>query len=200
MDFEGRWSRNWIPWSGLQGFWTRLFEWLSPPENNVVPNHEARVNITEQQAILDLTVYEENGANSQYRFSVSGKAGKSEGTLVKLAPGHYQASLPYQSTGDYRIELSEDRGGRRIVFPSVGYTLAYDRGTEISRPEINARLLSRMAQATGGEINPKLLENLKKTSVSRSFQPLRQGLVIAAFWLFLLEIALGKFVFAEPNE
>jgi hypothetical protein len=57
-----------------------------------------------------------------------------------------------------------------------------------------------MAQATGGEINPKLLEKLKKTSVNRSFQPLREGLIIAAFWLFLLEIALRKFVLAEPNE
>jgi uncharacterized membrane protein len=200
MDFEARWSRNWIPWSGLQGFWIRLFEWLSPPENNLVPNHEARVIVAEQKAILDLTVYEENGANSQYRFSVSGKGGKSEGTLVKLAPGHYQADLAYLSKGDYRIELSEDRGGRRIVFPPVGYTLAYDRGTEIPQPEMNTRLLSRMAQATGGEINPKLLEKLKKISVSRSFQPLREGLILAAFWLFLLEIALRKFVLAEPNE
>jgi hypothetical protein len=200
MDFEGRWSRNWIPWSGLQGFWTRLLEWLSPADKNLVPSHEARVNMTEQQAILDLTVYEENGANSQFRFWVSGKTGKSEGSLVKLAPGHYQAALPDLSKGDYRIELSEDRGGRRIVFPPVGYTLAYDRSTEMPRPEINTRLLSRMAQATGGEINPKSLEKLKKTSVSRSFQPLRAGLIMAAFALFLLEITVRRFVFAEPIE
>jgi hypothetical protein len=117
-----------------------------------------------------------------------------------LAPGHYQAALPYQSKGDYRIELSENGGGRRIVFPPVGYTLAYDRGSEMPRPDINARLLSRMAHTTGGEINPKSLEKQRKISVSRTFQPLREGLIIAAFWLFLLEIALRKFVFAEPNE
>ena len=54
MDLEGRWSRNWIPWSGLQGFWDRLFEWLDPPEENLIPAHEARVSFTAKMAsVLD---------------------------------------------------------------------------------------------------------------------------------------------------
>ncbi len=198
-DLEGRWSRNWIPWGGLQGFWARLFDWISPPEENLVPAHEARVSVLGNQAVLDLSIFDDSGANSQYRFSISGKTEKISGSLTKLASGHYQAILPVTSPGDYRIDLVEDRGGRRIVFPPLGYSFPYAHKTEMPRREFNTALLSRMAQATGGEITPKSLDKLTKMSVSKSYLPLRQGLIMLAFGLFLLEVAMRKFAFAEPD-
>jgi Ca-activated chloride channel family protein len=198
-DLEGRWSRNWIQWDGLQGFWARLFEWLSPSEENLVPTHEARVSFTENRSVLDLSIYDESGANSQYRFSTSGKAGKSEGTLAKLAPGHYQATLPLAMPGDYRIDLIENRGGRHIAFPPVGYTLAYDQTSELPRPDFNTQLLSRLALATGGEINPKSLDKITKTTLFKSYRNTRQPFIIMAFCLFLFEVAIRKFAFAEPD-
>src|SRR6185503_11653762 len=135
MDLEGRWSRNWIPWGGLQGFWKRILEWLVPVEENLVPTHEARVSFSENRSILELSIFEEVGANSHYRFSLSGKAGKTEGALARLAPGHYQAVLPASQPGDYRIDIVEDRGSRRIPFPPVGYSLAYPLNAELPRPE-----------------------------------------------------------------
>ena len=200
-DFEGRWTRNWIPWGSLQGFWGHILDWLSPPEENLVPAHEARVSFVENQSILDLSVFDESSANSQYRFTVTGKAGKSEGVLNKLAPGHYQAALPISQPGDYRVDLLEERGGRKIAFPPIGYTLPYDINTERPRPEFNTRLLSRLAEATGGEINPKppgsSLSN--RDVVTKSYEPLRQPFIVLAFCLFLLEVALRKFLFAESD-
>ena len=111
-DLEGRWTRSWVPWGGLQGFWGQILEWLSPAgEQNSIPLHEARVSFTGGQSILDLSVYEDSSANSQYRFSLSGKTGKTDGTLTKLAPGHFQAVLPMASGGDYRIDITE---GERV--------------------------------------------------------------------------------------
>ena len=96
-DLEGRWTRNWIPWSGLQGFWNRLIEWLVPVEENLVPAHEARVTFAENRPILDLSVFEESSANSQYRFTVTGKGGKSEGFLTNWLPGITKRSYPFQN-------------------------------------------------------------------------------------------------------
>jgi len=199
IDLEGRWSRNWIPWGGLQGFWGRILEWLNPPEENLVPAHEARVSFAENRSILDLSIYEEGSANSQYRFTISGKGGKSEGTLDKLAPGHYQVALPIFDPGDYRIDLLEERSGRKIPFPPIGYTLAYDKSSELPRPEFNTRLLARLAQASGGEINPKSVGMEKTDIVSKSYEPIRQPFIILAFCLFLIEVALRKLAFAEPD-
>ena len=152
-DLEGRWSRNWIQWNELQNFWGKILDWLRPSEEPI-PLHEERVSLSASQPVLELFAYEEASADSQFRFSVIGKSGRSEGTLRKLAPGHYQAELPISVPGDYRIELTEERRGRRIPYPPIGYTLPYDRESEIARPEFNTNLLIQLAQATGGEINP----------------------------------------------
>lgn len=56
-----------------------------------------------------------------------------------------------------------------------------------------------MAEATGGEINPKANEAQNRISISKSYSPLKQPLIILAFCLFLLEVALRKLAFAEPD-
>jgi hypothetical protein len=157
------------------------------------------VSLAENRSILDLSVYEDASANSQFRFAVTAKGAKTEGSLLKLAPGHYQAVLPITAAGSYRVELTEERGGRRISFPPVGYSLPYDSTSEVPRSELNLRLLARMAEATGGEINPNSAERVTTTSLTKSYQPVRQPLIIIAFALLLLEITLRRFVFNEPD-
>jgi uncharacterized membrane protein len=198
-DLEGRWSRNWIQWGNLQGFWGKVLEWLSPNDDVDIPAHEARVSFADNRSILDLSVYENASANSQFHFSVTGKGTKSEGSLVKLAPGHYQAVLPIGKAGSYRVDLTEDRGGRRVSFPPVGYSLAYDSTSELPRSEFNLRLLARMAEATGGAVNPDSAERITTASLTKSYQPVRQPLIILAVALLLLEITLRRFVFNEPD-
>lgn len=198
-DLEGRWSRNWIPWGGLQGFWAKIFDWLIPIEENLVPAHEARVSLSAARAVLDISIFDDSGANSQYRYAISGKNEKFTGNLVKLVPGHFQANLPITVPGDYRIDLTEDRGGRLIPFPPVGYSFPYAPKNELPRPDYNTQLLTRLAQTTGGEINPKSLDKLTNKRVSKSQKPLRQGLIALAFGLFLLEVGLRKLIFAETD-
>jgi Ca-activated chloride channel family protein len=199
MDLEGRWSRNWIQWNGLQPFWNRLIDWMAPPVEDLVPVHEARVSIAENRAVLDLTVYEETAANSQYRFSISGRGSKADGSLVRLAPGHYQAVLPASEPGDYRIDIVEDRGGRRIPFPPVGYSLPYPLASELPRAEFNTRLLARMAEATGGQINPSGASAGNLSTVTKTYASLKAPLIIAACVMLLLEIFLRKLAFGEPD-
>jgi len=201
-DFEGRWTRNWIPWGSLQPFWGHILEWLSPTEENLVPAHEARVSFVENHSILDLSIYDESSANSQYRFTVTSKSGKSEGILNKLAPGHYQAALPISQPGDYRVDLLEERGVRKVPLPPIGYTLPYDINTERPRSEFNTRLLSRVAEATGGEINPRPQQGRparNRDIVTKNYEPLRQPFILLAVCLFLLEVILRKILFGEPD-
>jgi len=199
-DLEGRWTRKWIQWNDLENFWTRIFDWLRPgPGDEPIPVHEARVNLAGGQPVLDLFVYEEASADSQFRFSVDGKeGGAAAGTMVKLAAGHYQSNLPIVAPGNYRITLSEDRRGRSIPFPPLGYTLPYDLTREQPRPDFNIELLTKMAQLSGGEINPPSLEGSKNQQVNKSYTPMRQPLVILALILFFLEIAFRNLVISEP--
>jgi Ca-activated chloride channel homolog len=197
-DFEGRWSRNWIQWSALQTFWGKVLGWLHPgDERDSIPIHEARVGLSANRPFLDLFVYEETAPDSQFRFAVNGKEAAVEGLLQKLAAGHYQVALPLTTPGDYRIELTEERRGRRVAYPPIGYSLPYDLDKEIPRPDFNLPLLNRLAQASGGEVNPKLTESSIKHEIANAYRPLRQPLMVWVAALFLLEIVVRKLFFRE---
>lgn len=197
-DLEGRWTRNWIQWTALQSFWGKVFSWLRPvDETDPIPIHEARVGLSANRPFLDLFLYEDTGADGQFRFSVNGKGSRADGLLQKLAAGHYQVALPLTAPGDYRIEITEDRRGRQITYPAVGYSLPYEPDSELPRPDFNLPLLSKLAQASGGEINPKSIESLPQQELMNIHRPLRQALIICAVALFLIEIAGRKLLLAE---
>jgi uncharacterized membrane protein len=185
-DLEGRWTKNWIQWSPLQAFWDKVLSWLRPnDEHDSIPLHEARVGLSANRPFLDLFVYDDISADSQFRFSVNGKESKTEGVLQKIAAGHYQVALPLTAPGDYRVELTEERRGRRVAYPSIGYTLPYDLNSELPRPDFNLPLLNALAQASGGEVNPKSIEYLQKQDFTNIYRPLRQALIMWAAALLL---------------
>jgi hypothetical protein len=197
-DLEGRWTKNWIQWSPLQAFWDKVLSWLRPnDEHDSIPLHEARVGLSANRPFLDLFVYDDISADSQFRFSVNGKESKTEGVLQKIAAGHYQVALPLTAPGDYRVELTEERRGRRVAYPSIGYTLPYDLNSELPRPDFNLPLLNALAQASGGEVNPKSIEYLQKQDFTNIYRPLRQALIMWAAALFLFEIVARKLFFSE---
>ena len=196
MDMESRFSRNWIPWNGLQGFWDKIIGWLRPQVESI-PLHEARVSLVNMRPLLDLYLYEEASADSQFSFSIAGKNGK--GMLKKLAPGHFQTDLPIDRPGDYKIELTELRRERRIALPTLGYSLPYDINAELPRPGFNTALLTELAQVSGGEVNPRLRDFGQEPSVTSRFEPKRAPLIALAFLLFLLEVAFRKFVLSEAD-
>lgn len=192
-DLHGSWSREWIRWGALERFWAHLFEWLQPLRESLPP-HEVRINQKNSRLVLELYLYADGHDHSLFRYSLSGKGRKDEGTLARLAPGHYQATLPHMSPGDYRIALVEERQTGRLTYPQLGYTLVFDPRAEIVRGEFNIALLEKLARATGGEINPKGEEGQKAPFVShRLLQPLRVYIVSLAAVLFLAEIFFRRF-------
>lgn len=199
-DMEGRWSRNWIQWNGLSEFWERIMNWLQPIRETVaIPLHETRVSLTGSQPVFDLYLYEEAGGDGQFRYSVSGNRTKVDGVLRKSAPGHYQTVLPISAAGDYRIDLFEDRSGRRIAYPPLGYTLPYDISSESPRPDFNLPLLAKLAQISSGEINPKSVKLVQEEHSKASYQTIRPPLIILCVALFLFEVVIRKLLLGESN-
>jgi uncharacterized membrane protein len=198
MDMESRFSRNWIPWSGLQGFWEKTVGWLRP-EPEPIPLHEARVSLVNMRPFLDLYVYEEASANSQFTISIAGKTGGTTDLLRKVAPGHFQTALPISAPGEYKIELTELRRDRRIALPAVSYSLPYTANAELPRPSFNTALLTHLAQVSGGEINPRPRDMTIEPAVTDRLAPQRAPLIVTAFLLFLVEVALRKFFLSEAD-
>lgn len=192
-DLEGRWSKDWIQWDSLQKFWDRVFEWLRPPKESLPP-HEVRINLSGKQPILDLYLFEEKAQGSLFRYTLTGATERRDGVLKRLAPGHYQVSLPISKPGEFQIDLLEEWGGRTIAYPRVGYTLNYDPASETPQGEFNIALLETLARATSGTINPDPAEILKNQEVVRTAEPVRAPLIALAAALFLFEIFLRRFL------
>jgi Ca-activated chloride channel homolog len=196
-DLEGRWSRAWIQWGSLPEFWEKILEWIRPASDTPAPVHEVRINSNGTQPILDLYVFDDTALESQLRFAASGNGTKTEGTLKKFAAGHFQAALPILAPGEYRIDLTEERKGRKIAYPPVGFTSTYDPKRELPRPEVNLPLLTKLAQISGGEVNPKSSEKVERQHNTVIHQPIRGLFIVLAFALFILEIAVRRLFLGE---
>jgi hypothetical protein len=194
-DLHGRWSKEWLQWAALERFWGRVLEWLRPPKEPFPP-HEVRINLLGHRPVVDLYLYGEENDGSLLRYTFSGKGGAGEGSFTRLAPGRYQATLPFSVPGDYRIDLTEQRRGQKLSYPPLGYTLAFDPRIEMPQADFNLSLLERLAGSTAGAVNPEEEKMPDNQQVIRSSESLRFPLIFVALILFLLEIIFRR-VFAR---
>ncbi len=193
-DQSGRWSRDWIAWNGLERFWDRVFDWVKPARE-ALPPHETRIDRAGDQVTLNFYLFDPDSDGNTFRYTYRGPGNvKGEGALKRIATGHYQAALPLTAPGDYRIELTEERRGRSIVYPLLGYTRPPAARSEAPTADINSPLLERIARATGGSINPGI-ETDRPGSQTRPDRPLHWHLIAAACLLFMAEIFLRRLVF-----
>ena len=196
-DLEGRWSRAWIQWGGLAEFWEKIIQWIRPSGDSPIPLHETRISLSGSHPVLDLYLFEEAASDSQFRFAATGKGNKIDGTLRRIAEGHYQTALPTLAPGEYRLDLTEERKGRQITYPPVGFISSYDPKSELPRPDLNLSLLTKLAQISGGEVNPTSMETRQKETFTTTQKSLRNLLIISVFALFLLEVAFRKMYLGE---
>ena len=195
-DLHGRWSREWLQWEALEKFWGKVLEWLRPPKEPFPP-HEVRINLLDNHPVVDLYLYREENDGSLFRYAFSGKGGAGEGLFKRLAPGRYQATLPFWVPGDYRIDLTEERQGQKLSYPPLGYTLAFDPRIEMPQGDFDLSLLEQLARSTAGTVNPEGEKKPRHQEVIRTTQSLRLPLIFVALILFLLEIIFRR-VFARP--
>jgi hypothetical protein len=196
-DQAGRWSKEWIPWGGLERFWGEVFAWLKP-ERDLLPLHEVRVNVTEDQPVLDFYVYSQEFDGHVFRYTYSGPKGiEGKGLLQRLAPGHYQSKLPFVASGDYRIELKEERQDRLIPYPIAGFSLPVKAKGDVYMAGLNLTLLDQIAQTTGGEVNsgPEKAPTTGHAAVKVTF--FRPYFVSLAALLFLFEVFFRRFFLGE---
>lgn len=196
-DQAGRWSKDWIPWAGLERFWGKVFDWLRP-EREMLPAHEARINLVDHRPVLDFYLYSQESDGNIFRYSFSGSKGaQGDGILKRVAPGHYQSDLPFTAAGDYRVAPKEERRGRIVDYPVVGYTLPVEAKGDVFKDGFNLRLLEQIARSTGGTINPGPEQEQKTEYDVVKVTFLRSYFIFLAALLFLMEVFFRRFFLRE---
>jgi len=106
--------------------------------------------------------------------------------LEETAPGHFEARVPDNQGGLYRIVS----GSSELVLPEAGF---YRESNETKPQAVNTTLLGEISRVTGGRMHPSIDQLLTdKGSLVRERKPLWPYWLILALALNMLEVALRK--------
>jgi hypothetical protein len=185
-DASDRWSVNWVGWSGFDRFWINLLRNLLPR------SHAAEASARFEQSSGEIVV--------RYRVSGDRPAPQPLPDLYALGPGGFRQVVPLQrvssSAYEARVRIEERLGLFRIgpatqaeSFPEVAI---YRPNSELADYGSNRALMQRIAQATGGRVDPQpaAVFDAEGRAV-QSTMDLWPGLLALAVLLNLIEL-LGR--------
>jgi hypothetical protein len=188
-DLRGRWSSDWLTWSGLPRLLTSLVSWTIPAEQGPL---RVRLRAGPRTAQIAVEEREPRAAPAEVRARVAGPAGQSsEVDLVATAPGLYQGEFPLGGPGTYLVRVEERRDGDLVAAASAGLPVAY--AAEYRRVAADPARLGEIAAAGGGHalVSPAaaFADDLPPVS---SPLPLTRILLALAAVLLPVELALRR--------
>ncbi|MBS4189201.1 VWA domain-containing protein [Bacillus sp. FJAT-49705] len=187
-DFSGKWSGDWARWDMWPTFINHLI-------TKTLPQYESEP--------YNMTLTKESGTPLLILESTRNKSLPIEATLVSesgeeikvtpklVAPGKYELKLPNHS-GMYFLSVKQNDQNGAIHTYQTGFTIPYSDEYLLNGP--NEVLLKELAKKTEGKAlvsEKESFRSLKNKTYNE--QPISQWLILAAFLLFFIEIAIRRF-------
>jgi Ca-activated chloride channel homolog len=188
-DFSGKWSGDWARWEKWPLFINHLV-------TRTLPQYESepyKVTLTKDKGGTTIGLESASSDGLPIETSVVSEQGKVIGTNSRLvAPGKYQLALP-EASGMYFLNIKRtDQNGDVQVY-QTGFTVPYS--DEYLLKPANRELLKELADMTGGrELAGGRAEAFRPTEKKTYLkQSISQWLLLLAFFLYFLEIAIRRF-------
>lgn len=199
-DAQPRWSQRWLSWSGYSVFWANLVRSALRPSAH--SNLALSATVRGETAIAELQAFTPSGDpinGLTPKLTVGLPDGSQQTyTMQMVASGRYQAQFPLRRRGLYRLSTEGDFDtGKRVVLNS---SLAIPYPTEYRFTRPNLALLTRIAELTGGRVNPPPSQAFEMPPHPR---PLRQELwslaLLVSLLLLLTDITVRRVVIGFPE-
>jgi len=192
-DAKARWSADWVHWNAYGTLWPQMVRDVSHRDRTVRAG--VRPGTREGESVVyydvlgdadkDMTPPPGTSGPPQVMVTPPGEAAHSV-PLEETAPGHYEARVPADQRGLYRIVSANSE----IVLPEAGF---YRESEEMKPREINAPLLTEISRVTGGRVEPTMAQLLdQKGSYVRERRPLWPYWLVLALPLNFVEVAMRK--------
>jgi Ca-activated chloride channel homolog len=192
-DAKSRWAAPWVRWEAFGTLWPQMVRDVSHRDRTIRAG--VRPGNQEGEAIVyyDVLANADNpGAETldsagppHVLVQAQDEAPRSL-PLVQTAPGHYEARIPADAGGLYRIVS----GNSELVLPEAGF---YRESEETKPQAVNTALLGEISRVTGGRMHPaidQLINN--KGAMVRERRALWPYWLIVALALNFVELALRK--------
>ncbi|KAB2337482.1 VWA domain-containing protein [Cytobacillus depressus] len=187
-DFSGKWSGDFARWENWPSF-------INYMVTKTLPQFESepyKIALSKEDGVPKLTLESSRNQSLPIEASLVSESGELINTNSKLvAPGKYEISLPNQA-GMFFLSVKQTDQNGDIQTYQTGFTIPYSNEYLLHGP--NENLLKDLANKTGGKALAAEKEAFRplQTKTYRT-QPISQWLILAAFLLFFLEIAIRRF-------
>ena len=192
-DAKSRWAAPWVRWESFGTFWPQMVRDVSHRDRTVRAGVRPGGRDGEAVVYYDVLPSGDTSAGKPINSSAApqvvveapGEAPRSV-PLEQTAPDHFEARIPEDQGGLYRIVS----GSSRLILPEAGF---YHEADETKPQAVNTALLGEISRVTGGRMHPSIEQLLTdKGSLVREQKPLWPYWLILALFLNLLEVALRK--------
>jgi Ca-activated chloride channel homolog len=192
-DAKSRWAAPWVRWESFGTLWPQMVRDVSHRDRTIRAG--VRPGDQEGEAIVYYDVLANAGGLGggtldgavppHILVETQGEAPRTL-PLEQTAPGHYEARIPADQGGLYRIVS----GSSELVLPEAGF---YRESEETKPQAVNTPLLAEISRVTGARMHPSIQELLNdKGAQVRERQALWPYWLILALLLNFVEVALRK--------
>jgi hypothetical protein len=194
-DIKNRWAFEWIRWGRWREFWTQLVREHMRQRRRHELGLRAEMVAGNVHVAVDAISQDdrfENGLTSSVTIRGPQPQGREETVPMReVAPGRYEASFPLDRYGAFTLHAVHQRDGHTVAESFGQVNNPYP--PEYAALEPNAELLARLAQATGGRVDPTPQQLLDPQGESiTSTRPLWRYPIMAAIAALILDIFLRR--------
>jgi Ca-activated chloride channel homolog len=155
-DLKNRWAVEWVRWPRWAAFWTQLVrEHMRQRQQNDLGIHAEMIagNVhVSVDAINDHDRFD-NGLTSELILRGPQPNGREDRVPMRqVAPGRYEADIPLNRYGAFTLRALHRRDGRVVAESHGQVNNPYPREYAVLEP--NTVLLTSLAHATGGSVDP----------------------------------------------
>jgi Ca-activated chloride channel family protein len=182
-DAKPKWALRWVGWSEFAPLWTQLTRGILRKGGK--QRYETTVRLEGGEAIVEMQAFTPQGEPINFlQPEVRVGLPTGEGLTIALAqeaPGRYVGRFPARGVGDYTLSVVEKDPDGTTRVSTTGFAIPYPSEYRFTRA--NLPLLTRLAELTGGKVNPTPAE---------AFRPVaRQGQSVRDLWRSFLWLALA---------
>ncbi|MEM1416909.1 MAG: VWA domain-containing protein, partial [Myxococcota bacterium] len=206
-DVKNRWAVEWVRWRGFSRFWAQLVREHMRQRRRQRLDMRAEKIGDEVRVVVDAIDDGDrflNDLQSTLRFEGPMGARRARADeddpqlrrrrslpLRQVAPGRYEARFPLEAFGSFVLTAEHRRDGRLVAESAA--QLANPYPAEYARLEPDEALLGRVAEATGGRVDPTPAEAADPDGESvRAHEELWPLLLFLALALFLVDLLLRR--------
>ncbi len=199
-DVTSRWAATWLGWPGFGRFWGQVARQTMRREEPKATVLRVEPAAGQLRVTLDAVDAHGNFINAaQGELSLLDPQRKTRKIeLAQVAPGRYAAVAPAAAAGPYFLETTLRCQGQTIDRQRRGVVVPFPDELRI-RPA-NTELLKSIAQASGGQYDPKPADVAAPSGKTVQYaQWLWPHLLIAALVLLVIDLALKRVAWRPPS-